>query len=317
MYTCGRKKADVEPTPPAHDPRNVETIERLQKRIQEFELQRLWPDSPAEEAEPVAPLKIYKDLLRACPHHGFTELHQLDTFYNALNPADQDSLNSAAGGNLLKRCTQDVLTIIENKSKGGDDVVTRVGMTMVVRSGCCGGGEGGEAAVVRGEPEPNVWDDEPEDVNPFGGGKHRYRDDPIRSLGLKIEIPEFIGKSKVETWEKMKKLTKAKFLLENHRQVAFLDYHNMSQQIMTMEEVINEFDKLRMRCDVVEEEEQVVAWFLGVLKPEIADIVSLQPYWTYTDVWKLALKVEKQIKAKTKGFTSRFTPPTRTAPYNT
>nr|GEX58353.1 reverse transcriptase domain-containing protein [Tanacetum cinerariifolium] len=29
----------------------------------------------------------YKDLLRACPHHGFTELHQLDTFYNALNPS--------------------------------------------------------------------------------------------------------------------------------------------------------------------------------------------------------------------------------------
>nr|GEW10377.1 reverse transcriptase domain-containing protein [Tanacetum cinerariifolium] len=31
--------------------------------------------------------------------------------------ADQDSLSSAAGGNLLKRGTQDVLTIIENKSK--------------------------------------------------------------------------------------------------------------------------------------------------------------------------------------------------------
>nr|GEU77529.1 reverse transcriptase domain-containing protein [Tanacetum cinerariifolium] len=59
----------------------------------------------------------YKDLLRACPHHGFTELHQLDTFYNALNPIDQDSLNSAAGGNLLERRTQDVLTIIKNKSK--------------------------------------------------------------------------------------------------------------------------------------------------------------------------------------------------------
>ncbi|GKD88496.1 hypothetical protein Tco_1364003 [Tanacetum coccineum] len=45
----------------------------------------------------------YKDLLRACPHHGFTEFNQLDTFYNALNPSDQDSLNSAAGGNLLER----------------------------------------------------------------------------------------------------------------------------------------------------------------------------------------------------------------------
>nr|GEW19898.1 hypothetical protein [Tanacetum cinerariifolium] len=59
----------------------------------------------------------YKDLLCACPHHGFIELHQLDTFYNALNPADQDSLNAAACGNLLERRTQDVLTIIENKSK--------------------------------------------------------------------------------------------------------------------------------------------------------------------------------------------------------
>nr|GFC15631.1 reverse transcriptase domain-containing protein [Tanacetum cinerariifolium] len=59
----------------------------------------------------------YKDLIRVCPHHGFTELHQLDTFYNALNPADQDSLNAAAGGNLLEKSPQDALTIIENKSK--------------------------------------------------------------------------------------------------------------------------------------------------------------------------------------------------------
>nr|GFB90199.1 reverse transcriptase domain-containing protein [Tanacetum cinerariifolium] len=45
----------------------------------------------------------YKDILRACPHHGFTELHQLDTFYNALNPPDQDSLNVTVGGNLLEK----------------------------------------------------------------------------------------------------------------------------------------------------------------------------------------------------------------------
>nr|GEV25062.1 ribonuclease H-like domain-containing protein [Tanacetum cinerariifolium] len=64
-----------------------------------------------------APTEGYKDLLHAYPHHGFTELHQLNTFYNALNSTDQDSLNSATGGNLLERRTQDVLTIIENKSK--------------------------------------------------------------------------------------------------------------------------------------------------------------------------------------------------------
>ncbi|GKB93351.1 reverse transcriptase domain-containing protein [Tanacetum coccineum] len=35
----------------------------------------------------------FNDLLRACPHHGFSKLHQLDMFYNALNANDQDSLN--------------------------------------------------------------------------------------------------------------------------------------------------------------------------------------------------------------------------------
>ncbi|GJW21177.1 reverse transcriptase domain-containing protein [Tanacetum coccineum] len=39
----------------------------------------------------------FNDLLRAFPHHGFSELHQLYTFYNALNSNDQDSLNSATG----------------------------------------------------------------------------------------------------------------------------------------------------------------------------------------------------------------------------
>nr|GEX58951.1 reverse transcriptase domain-containing protein [Tanacetum cinerariifolium] len=54
----------------------------------------------------------YKYLLRSCPHYGFTELHQLDTFYKAPNPADQDSLNAAACGNLLEKSPQDALTII-------------------------------------------------------------------------------------------------------------------------------------------------------------------------------------------------------------
>nr|GFA42527.1 hypothetical protein [Tanacetum cinerariifolium] len=59
----------------------------------------------------------FKDLLRQCPHHGSFELHQLDTFYNALNPHDQDALDSAAGGNFLDRIPRECLSIIESKSK--------------------------------------------------------------------------------------------------------------------------------------------------------------------------------------------------------
>ncbi|XP_071686227.1 uncharacterized protein [Rutidosis leptorrhynchoides] len=212
------------------------------------------------------------------------------------------------------------------------------------------------------------------DSNPFArqprSYRREYRDDPLRSIGMKVEIPEFNGtahpddfldwlstvervfdikdipenlkvklvtlklrkhaslwwnhvqkqrayarKSKVATWDKMKRLMREKFLPENHRQQAFVEYHNLRQHSMSVEEHIHEFDKLRMRCDVNEPEEQLIARFLGTLKPEIADVVTLQPYWTYTDVCTLALKVEKHIsKGKSKSPFIRTTPPPKTTP---
>nr|GEV41065.1 reverse transcriptase [Tanacetum cinerariifolium] len=59
----------------------------------------------------------FNDLLRACPRHRFSELHQLDTFYNALNTTDQDSLNSATDGNFLDKMPRECLKIIESKSR--------------------------------------------------------------------------------------------------------------------------------------------------------------------------------------------------------
>ncbi|GJU88506.1 reverse transcriptase domain-containing protein [Tanacetum coccineum] len=59
----------------------------------------------------------FKDLLRKCPHYGFSPLYQIDFFYNGLIQSDQDSLNTAVGGNLMSKNTQESLTIIENKAK--------------------------------------------------------------------------------------------------------------------------------------------------------------------------------------------------------
>ncbi|GKB27963.1 hypothetical protein Tco_0867364 [Tanacetum coccineum] len=47
------------------------------------------------------------------PSRGVT----LDTFYNALNSNDQDSLNSATGGNVLDKMPCDCLRIIESKTR--------------------------------------------------------------------------------------------------------------------------------------------------------------------------------------------------------
>ncbi|GJY60612.1 hypothetical protein Tco_0461269 [Tanacetum coccineum] len=48
-------------------------------------------------------------------HDGYEDA--MYTFYNALNANDQDSLNSAAGGNFLDKMPRECLKIIESKSK--------------------------------------------------------------------------------------------------------------------------------------------------------------------------------------------------------
>ncbi|GJX37792.1 reverse transcriptase domain-containing protein [Tanacetum coccineum] len=66
---------------------------------------------------------LFKDVVlrgefaRISPHHGFSLMHQLDTFFNSLSYNDQDSLNSAAGGNFLYKSPTEGLQIIENKAK--------------------------------------------------------------------------------------------------------------------------------------------------------------------------------------------------------
>ncbi|GJT33452.1 reverse transcriptase domain-containing protein, partial [Tanacetum coccineum] len=64
----------------------------------------------------------FKGLLRQCPHHGFSELHQLDMFYNSLNTKDQDALDSAASCNFLDKMPREGVskTDFESYAKAND-----------------------------------------------------------------------------------------------------------------------------------------------------------------------------------------------------
>ncbi|KAK0604597.1 hypothetical protein LWI29_017342 [Acer saccharum] len=73
-------------------------------------------------------------------------------------------------------------------------------------------------------------------------------------------------------------------------------FHNFKQKDLSVEEYTSEFDNQRMLCDITEPDEQTIARYLGGLRTDISNIVQLQPYWTYNDVVKLSLKVEKQIR---------------------
>nr|GEZ68718.1 hypothetical protein [Tanacetum cinerariifolium] len=78
---------------------------------------RIWLEKEAPRSILTWDDLVTKFINQACPHHGISELHQLDTFYNALNVNDQDSLNSTAGGNFLDKMPRECLKIIESKSK--------------------------------------------------------------------------------------------------------------------------------------------------------------------------------------------------------
>ncbi|GJU36077.1 hypothetical protein Tco_1184431 [Tanacetum coccineum] len=81
--------------------------------VEPFHLEEPFDNPPLVS---MADNRTMAQLLQA-PTEGFLELHQLDTFYNALNANDQDSLNSAAGGNFLDKMPRECLKIIESNSK--------------------------------------------------------------------------------------------------------------------------------------------------------------------------------------------------------
>nr|GEW42344.1 reverse transcriptase domain-containing protein [Tanacetum cinerariifolium] len=101
---------------------------RSKQRIEEFNLDEISPaivtmaDQRTMAQLLQAPTEGYEDaiVVLAITIDNFElkhELHQLDTFYNALNSKDQDSLNSAAGGNFLDKMPRECLAIIGSKSK--------------------------------------------------------------------------------------------------------------------------------------------------------------------------------------------------------
>ncbi|GJZ03128.1 reverse transcriptase domain-containing protein [Tanacetum coccineum] len=70
-----------------------------------------------DKEDPHAHIRYFNKITSTMKFPNVPKLHQLDTFYNALNSNDQDSLNSAAGGNFLDKMPRECLKIIESKSK--------------------------------------------------------------------------------------------------------------------------------------------------------------------------------------------------------
>jgi len=105
----------------------------------------------------------------------------------------------------------------------------------------------------------------------------------------------------------MKTKLKAWFLPPNYSQNNYSTLHNLTQGSMSVEEYTREFEKLLIKCDLQEAEEQATERYLGGLDPKYAHVVELQSYTAFDEVCVLAHKVETQMKSQT--FKRDFTKP--------
>jgi len=89
------------------------------------------------------------------------------------------------------------------------------------------------------------------------------------------------GKGKIRTWEKMRTKLKARFLPPNYVQNNYTLLHHLTQGSMSVEEYTREFEKLLIKCDLQEAEEQTIVRYLGGLDPKYAQVVELQSFSTF------------------------------------
>jgi len=72
----------------------------------------------------------------------------------------------------------------------------------------------------------------------------------------------------------------------------------LNQGNLSVEEYTQEFEKLVIKCDLHEPEEQAIVRYLGGLDPRYANVVDLQASTSFDEACVLAHKVEQQKKKK-------------------
>ena len=81
------------------------------------------------------------------------------------------------------------------------------------------------------------------------------------------------GKKNIETWEKMKKELKRKYLSFNYFQDIYLKIQNFKQQDLSVEEYSTKFVNLLIKGDLQEVEEICIAHYIASLRYDIYRVI--------------------------------------------
>ncbi|XP_010541784.1 PREDICTED: uncharacterized protein LOC104815166 [Tarenaya hassleriana] len=104
--------------------------------------------------------------------------------------------------------------------------------------------------------------------------------------------------AQVETWREMKNLMRKRFVPPHFHRDLQRRYRRLAQGSRSVEEYFEEFESIRSRLELDEDEETVMAQFLDGLQDKIGCQVERHPYQDLQDLVHLAVQIEQHERRK-------------------
>ncbi|PKI78459.1 hypothetical protein CRG98_001099 [Punica granatum] len=101
-----------------------------------------------------------------------------------------------------------------------------------------------------------------------------------------------VGKQPIQTWERMRRMLRARFLPPDYEQYLFMKYQRCVQGSRSVHDYMVEFLRLAERNALNELESQQVTRYMEGLKPTIRDKIGVQMVAMVDDAQSLALKAK-------------------------
>ncbi|XP_057479195.1 uncharacterized protein LOC130766548 [Actinidia eriantha] len=115
-------------------------------------------------------------------------------------------------------------------------------------------------------------------------------------------------KNRIRSWHQMKQLMKVRFLPLDYDQLLFQQYHGCRQGNRSVQDYDFEFNRPSVRNALMEMEDQLVSRFVGGLRQDIQDLVSLHPISILNMAIQLAKRAELQLNRRHPAFVRTHNP---------
>ncbi|XP_057517897.1 uncharacterized protein LOC130798821 [Amaranthus tricolor] len=115
------------------------------------------------------------------------------------------------------------------------------------------------------------------------------------------------NRGRINTWDKLKKHLRKKYVPLSYRQQLFVQWSTLRQGSRSVTEYIQEWERLSVQCDLNEPEKMRVGKFIGGLREDLREKLEVMPHLTFNTACNSALTYEKYSR-KRGTYTPTFRP---------